>query len=401
MADSFVTSSSESWLGRIGGAIKGVLVGMVLVLISVGLLFWGEGRAVKRAQALDEGSGKVVAVVADRVQPENEGALVHLTGEATTGETLADPLFGVSRAGVLRLARTVEMFQWVERESREEKKKLGGGTETVTTYTYETEWTASPVTSSSFAQPEGHENPPLPYSSDAWVASVVTLGAFILSPELSGQVSREESLGVTDEDLPRVPGQLGTQLAVTGSRFYAGADPATPVVGDLRVEFAVVEPALVSVVARQTGGTLASYLTDAGGTIALLSYGTKSPEEMFQAAQAANTSLAWVLRAVGFFLAFLGFGLIFKPLSVLADVVPFIGGLVGAGGLFVSFVLAMALSLGTIAVGWIFYRPALGVTLLVVVVGLVVWLVRRAKDRGPAAAPVPAASPVVPPPPPG
>ena len=65
--DSFTEVTNESWFGRIGGAIKGVLVGLVLVAVAFGLLFWNEGRSVKRYKTLQEGSGAVVSVKSDKV----------------------------------------------------------------------------------------------------------------------------------------------------------------------------------------------------------------------------------------------------------------------------------------------------------------------------------------------
>jgi hypothetical protein len=45
--DRFSEPSRESWFGRIGGAIKGVLVGLTLFLVAFPILFWNEGRAVR------------------------------------------------------------------------------------------------------------------------------------------------------------------------------------------------------------------------------------------------------------------------------------------------------------------------------------------------------------------
>ena len=46
--DTFNEITSESWLSRIGGAIKGVVIGLVLFIAAFPFLFWNEGRAVKR-----------------------------------------------------------------------------------------------------------------------------------------------------------------------------------------------------------------------------------------------------------------------------------------------------------------------------------------------------------------
>jgi hypothetical protein len=394
-------TSEESWLQRIGRSIMGVLFGIVLLVVGVVLIFWNEGRAVKRHKTLQEGAGAVVSVAADQLSPGNEGKLVHFTAEATTDEQLRDPMFGVS-ATALKLQRKVEMYQWVEHEKSETKKKTGGGTKTVTTYTYDKEWVSHQVDSSSF-QETGHDNPSMPFLGDEWVAGEITAGAFTLTDIFKGKLNRSEPLQVSADHLGAVSADVG-QLLLDGGGFYrpvnpAAGGPSSPQIGDVRIQWGVVMPAIVSMVGKQENGMLGAYRTKAGGDIDLLSYGTKAAAEMFAAAEAANKMMTWILRAVGIFVLFIGFAAIFKPLSVLADVIPFIGNLVEKGTGLIAFGLALMIGLLTIAVGWIFYRPLLGIGLLVAVVVVAVLLFRRGK-KGKAAA-APAAAPPPPPPPAG
>src|SRR5690349_18616104 len=149
MADSYTHYSHQGWFGRIGGAIKGVLVGAVFFIVSFPLLFWNEGRAVHRAQALEEGAHSVVTIDPGTVSAGTDGKLVHFTGGAT-GEKLADPDFGVSREGI-HLRRVVEMYQWKETKHTERKKDLiGGGEKTVTTYTYTPSWSEKLIRTEDF-----------------------------------------------------------------------------------------------------------------------------------------------------------------------------------------------------------------------------------------------------------
>jgi hypothetical protein len=395
MANRVVKVTRQSYGGRIGGSIMGALVGVGLAIAAVVLLFWNEGRAVKRARTLAEGSGKVVTVAAEAPDAGNDGKLVHTTGEATTEETLTDPLLGVS-APALALERRVEMFQWREKSESKEEKKLGGSTETVTTYTYDTGWESAAIDSSSFEEPGGHENPEMPFGSETWRAEQVTLGGFTLAPELAGQISDQSELPVGEEQLAAVPDEsLRGQLQVAGSGFYLGSDPASPTVGDVRVTYHVVQPTTVSVVGAQVGSEIGPYRAEAGGEIALLETGAQTAEAMFTAAVTENTVMTWVLRVLGFFFLFLGIRLVLRPFEVFADVVPMIGTLVGKGLSMASFLVAAPTALVTIAIGWIFYRPLLGVALLALAVGVTVWLVRRAR-----APRLPAVPMMVPPPPP-
>ncbi|MCY2994909.1 MAG: hypothetical protein NTY19_44665 [Planctomycetota bacterium] len=62
MSDSFSEVTSQSWFSRLGNAIKGVLLGIILFVVAFPLLWWNEGRAVKTAKGLKEAGGAVVAV---------------------------------------------------------------------------------------------------------------------------------------------------------------------------------------------------------------------------------------------------------------------------------------------------------------------------------------------------
>lgn len=388
MVDSFTESSSESWFSRLFGSIKSVLFGGLMFLVAFPLLFWNEGRAVTTARSLEEGAGAVVSVSSDRVESGNEGKLVHMSGQATTDETVKDPEFGVS-AQAIKLMRKAEMYQWQEEKKSEEKKKLGGGTETTTTYTYKKGWSAKQIDSSDFKKPEGHENPArMPYPSQTFAAGKVTLGAFTLSAGLVDKIDTTEELRVDQRMAEELPD--GVSAALDGGGYYIGKDPKVAQVGDLRVRFAVVKPQTVSLVARQVASSFEPYQAKAGDAILLLKAGTLSADAMFKAAQAENAMLTWILRGVGFFVMFIGLAMVFRPIAVFGDVIPLFGSLLGAGVGIFAFMISAFLSLGTIAVAWILYRPLLAIGLLLLGAGAVALLVTVAmkvkKTKAPAQA---------------
>ncbi len=98
--NSFTEVTNQSWFSRIGGAIKGIVFGVIIFIVGFPLLFWNEGRAVNRYKALKEGAGVVVSVADDKVDAANDGKLVHLTGLATTEEVLKDNEFGISATAI-------------------------------------------------------------------------------------------------------------------------------------------------------------------------------------------------------------------------------------------------------------------------------------------------------------
>src|SRR5262245_48124243 len=378
--DSFTEVTSQGFGSRILESIKGVLVGLAFFVLSFPLLIWNEGRAVRTARSLEEGAGAVVSVPADRVDTSNQGKLLHVSGQATTSETLADPDFGVS-ANAIHLKRVVEMYQWKEHEKSETKNKLGGGTETVKTYTYSKEWSDDLIQSGSFRQSDTHVNPAaMPFDSRDWTAQTVKLGAYRLA---AGQVSRIDKAEPVNVASAKAAAEVADKAKLVAGQnlFYVGKDAGNPAIGDARVSFKAVKPAEVSVVARQVGDSFEPYLAKAGGSVDLLEYGLKSADSMFQAAQAANTTLTWILRGVGFFLMFLGLTLVFKPIAVFGDIIPIVGTLLGAGIAVFSAAVAAALPLVTIAIAWLAYRPLLGITLLGLAAGAVAGLTYLAAQR--------------------
>lgn len=393
--DTYTEVTRESWGGRLKGALSGIVIGLILVAVGVWLLFTNEGRAVRRAKSLAEGGGAVVSVSADRVDPAHEGDLVHVSGTAETEELLQDPAFGVAVFG-FHLERRVEMYQWREDRDRKTEKKMGGSTETRTTYSYERVWSDELIDSGGFKKPAGHANPgSFPIAPREVTASRVTLGAYRLPPSMVQRLRDFEPVELPAREA--LPEEIRDRSHLRDDLIYVGSDPSSPEVGDLRIRFAYVPPGPVSLVAQQVGDTFSRYPTTAGGTIELVRSGVASAEAMFAAAERSNRMLTWLLRGGGFLLLFLGVGLVLRPLSVLADVVPFVGNLVAAGTGFLAFLLAAFGSLLMISSAWLFYRPLLGLTVLALAILAAVWIVRRmrrAKRRSPSP------TRAVPPPPP-
>jgi len=107
--DHFSVTSSTGWFGRIGNSIKGILIGLVLIVVSVPVLFFNEGRAVKTRKTLEEGAKSVVAVSAEDPSSSNDGKLIYFTGKADAEGSLVDDEFKVS-AAALKLRRKVEFY---------------------------------------------------------------------------------------------------------------------------------------------------------------------------------------------------------------------------------------------------------------------------------------------------
>ncbi len=375
MSDSFTHVTSQSWFSRIGDSIKGIFFGLILFVAAFPFLFWNEGRAIETEKSLEEGAAAVVSIQAQAVIPANEGKLVHLTDLATTSEQLQDVQFNI-KVQAISLLRTVQVYQWKESSESKTEKEMGGSTKTTTTYNYSKVWSSRLVSSSSFRHEEGHKNPThMPYQGNSWYAGSVTMGDFSLNPALIREINNSQRIVLSDKNLPE-----NSNAVLVDGEVYIGT-PESPQIGDVRINFSEVKPQLVSIVAAQYGNSFTSFITSYGQSIQLLTTGTVSAVEMFKSELSKNTLLTWGLRFLGFILMVIGLSLILRPLSVLGDVVPFIGNILEIGTGLVSGIISFILTLLTIAIAWIFYRPIVAIVLISVVIGTLYYLKRKVKTK--------------------
>lgn len=365
MSNGTVTTS-RSWFSRIGNALGGILIGVILFMGSFVVLTWNEGRAIKREKTLALGAGQVVSVAAGEIDPANEGKLVHFSGQAEAGGPVSDPVFGIV-AEALKLRRDAEMYQWEQSEKSETKEKLGGGEETTTTYSYAKAWSSSLIDSSRFQFPEGHQNPgEMAFSSETFEAEGIHVGAFQLPPGLVRWIDNYAARPVTKAEVEAASAKHSAAMEATaGGALFIGKDPAAPAIGDLRIRYQQAASGPVSVIAAQVRGTLEPFVVKNLGSIELLKVGTLSAETMFQQEQEGNTLLTWILRLAGFVMMLAGISLITNVLAVVASVIPFLGNVVRAGTGILGLAVALPLTVATIALAWLAYRPLIGIPLLV------------------------------------
>ena len=182
--------------------------------------------------------------------------------------------------------------------------------------------------------------------------------------------------------------------------LYFGRVPGAPEVGDVRVTFEKVVPAKVTVMAVVDGDSFKPFKAKNGKRFQTLVMGKKSGDEIIEAEKEANNMLLWALRIVGILMVIGGLKGIFGFIETILKVVPFIAGIFGWGIGVVCTVLGVVWSLIVIAIAWLFYRPLLGISLLVLA-GFLVWvfafkgkdklkeLAAKAKQPKTAAAPAP------------
>jgi hypothetical protein len=373
MSDTYTETTSTDWTTRIAASIKGIGAGIILAGLAGYGLFWNEGSAVQTAKSITEGAGLVINIDAASVDPANEGKLVHLTGEIKAGARPNDAEFGVAVDG-LRLVRTAEMYQWREDKKVETGKSVGGSEEAVTTYSYKRVWSSSPINSQEFKIGDGHANPEMRYSGATFNGGDITLGAFRPGEQVIRMLPDNQDMPVEAAMADALRTRVHGPVQAIDGRFYLGDNPSQPRVGDIRVSYHFAPAGPVSIIGQQPGSDFTLYQTKAGNRILMVRPGTTSAVDMFDDAQRDNVMWTWIARFFCAFVMFVGFKLILDPIVVIADVVPFIGNLMGAGAALVSFIVTAVVAPLVIAVAWLWYRPIVSIIVIAVGAGLALGL---------------------------
>ena len=400
-----------------------------MFIIGTVLLFWNEGRTVHREQDINFANEKAVEMpTPEKKDASLEGQLVHATGNALSKDVLSDGQYPVA-GNYTALKRDVEYYQWVERKEEKKRDKVGGGEETITTYYYDLKWVDEPVNSSSFHDPayRGKNTVRIEGEDKQEYAKNVEFGAYKLpdffikrvgsyteanvagsteefaamlagnnsvpKTDAEGEEATEatEDTGITESQLREAESGLANtdDYVFGGNEVYYG-DPSNVRVGDVRITFTAV-PAQneISLMAEVAGDTFKEFKAR-NGNFAELKNGKKTKDEMIQAAKDENNMIKWALRILGILLVIGGLKGIFGFLVTLMKVIPFLASIMNFGVGLICTVLGIAWSLIVIAVAWLFYRPLLGISLLVIAIGLIAFLVIRGKNKKPALQPAPA-----------
>jgi hypothetical protein len=376
-----VEVTEQSWGGRLWSSIKGVGLGFLLFVGSFYLLFWNEGRSLQTYQSLDEGLGAVVSISDSELHDNNDGKLVHISGTATSEGELQDEQFDLA-VSALQLFRRTETYQWQETKEEKTEKKLGGGTKTITKYRYNKAWSSQLIDSSKFhTKDQAKTNPSkLRFESKSFTAPKVQIGAFTLPSDMVADIDNSSKVDATEANIPE---EFKDDMNVSDGVLYWG-DEQNPVVGDVKISFLKTPATEVTVVAKQSDGSFGPFQTKAGDELQMLKAGKFTAAEMFKDAKSQNSMMTWILRVVGIVAMIAGLKLMVGPMEVMMDFIPILGSIVQLGVTLVSVVIGTCLSLFTIGIAWVSYRPLVGIPLLLVAVGglFVLFKKRSRKPRG-------------------
>ena len=157
------------------------------------------------------------------------------------------------------------------------------------------------------------------------------------------------------------------------------------------MKFTVVMPHEISLISKVKGNTFRKYVGKNKKEFTRVENGDVSKEEMFVHQENENNLLKWGLRLLGILLVFGGLKGVFGFVVTLAKVIPFVSNILNFGVNVICGVFAFVWSLLIIAIAWLFYRPLIGIPLLLIIIGTIVFFAIKGVKKGQKVPPVPGA----------
>lgn len=371
MPDTFTKTTTTGWGTRLGQSIAGVFVGILMFLASFGVLYWNEGRVDLSSIALE-----ATPLAADVVTSDTalQGTLVSVTGEVTSAETVGDDMF-LKPGPYLRVVRNVEMYAWVEETEEESNTNLGGSETTTTTYNYKKEWTDAPKDESTFEYPTDHENPSLTVEGDVATVDKLTVGVYTVDGAV--EMPAGEQLTLKDSVLSL---SSGAERASDEYVFMGTGSLASPVVGDVRISYEVLNQGFTGTVIGELDRSAIVKYTDKDGN-SMFRVFNGGRDEAVATLRSEYTIMMWVFRGLGFLMMWLGLAAVIGPIATFLDVLPFLGKTTRFLASVVTFPIALVLSVITILISMVLHSlVAVVIVGVLLLAGLLIFLkMRRGK----------------------
>lgn len=365
------TTYGQNLKNKFGGVVTGVIL-----FIASFVILWLSQAQVNYGKLAQK---KSVEVSAQSVDTANENVFVSVTGDLVADTTLGDPEF--IRAGdYLAISRTVEMYAWVEKSKSETHEKVGGGSETVTTYWNEKEWTTHPQDSTKFHDQSGltPQNPTaMPYESADFAVASSHVGAFSVESSADGFLPPAgQALTPTIQNTI-----LNLNRRIDGNYIFQGKGSlANPQIGDVRISFKVLpNKTYVTVFGKQVGSTVRRWTDPKKSKVSLFRAIEGDREQAIAAMKQEYKTLVWILTIAGFLAMWIGLQMMFGFIPGLLQVLPFLKDasqfIIGL----VLFPLALVLSLIVIGISAAAHNLIVLIAVIAVVVILIVLLATRKK----------------------
>jgi hypothetical protein len=400
----FTETTNVGYGSRIMSAIVGVPIGLLLIFGSCALLYWNEGRT-----DYSKIAKKSVPVQAQQVDQSQNGKFVSVTG-SVEGQQISDGTY-LKPGSYVAVQRIAEEYAWVEKSESSSNSNTGGSQTNTTTYTYSQQWVNNPEDSSRFHHPEGHQNLPKQVSDSSVQAKSGKVGAYSFDPQTiklpslkDVQLSTENTIlpsavvapkptvppappsaapGAVVPVVPAAAAPAASQVSAirlaSAQYLYSGSTSlASPQLGDERVSFkALPSGTNVTIFGQSNNGTLAAYTDPNNHTLYRLLDGDRQTAIATMHNQYQTT--AWILRAVGIGLIWIGLMMLLAPLDVLLDFLPIAGSIGRALSGIITFPIALVLGGTVILISYTLHHVLALLIAVPVVLGIVIGILKLVK----------------------
>jgi hypothetical protein len=407
----------ESFMNRCCNKVCGAFVGMFLFFAAFAVLGYNEGRYIHTMYDIEDARNDAITLDCSQLASASskQNQLVFASCNLDTATSVAtDPHFNVAVNNVLYIHRTSQICQ---NTVRTQTTTNTGGSKTTTCSRTGSTWSTSTTMSSACstfatnqAAVSGYNNV---YGPATFYATNVALGqpgngtvsippSFLSGLRAPGasctSASSCSSAGSSCQSVNIATQPINNQGFIrNGNQYCNGVGTCQCMTqqdatnGNTRVSFQTQAPtrSQATVLATITGSSdFAPYKAKRGTTFQFLQEGTTTLADILTCLQNENVAMLYALRFLGWGMMWLGLALVFQAPAVFASCIPCIGGWVE--GMIESIIccltcpVATSLSLITVAIAWLFFRPAIAAGLLAAaaMVGGATWYFRKQqKDK--------------------
>lgn len=382
------------------------LFGVILLPITILGLYFIEDFALSDYLTKEFAKNNYIEASADTIDPDKEGKLVLIHGNAATTNILTDDVFNTKVDNSLSLNRKVEMYQW---EETKHKYKTGSGKHkrTETTYSYDKRWSEYIINSSHFYRVSEHENPNVMYhQSSTLFPKEVKVGAFKVNSKDLKDLGHGESINI-DETTVNLPdsaiilnnniyyniyleatcrglksqkeqeiknenasntiapenntlleGSFNKDTINTIEKEKSKYNEKYPQIGDVRISFTRHPVCEVTMLAKQSSDELVPYKTEYNNVYEVV-YGNVGFDEVYKQKDLGMTIIIWGVRIFAYLA--IGFSLLMISFSIEKI------------GCMIGFSLPLAITTGITGFIWLPHKPVLAIISLVLMsIGLII-----------------------------
>ncbi len=357
--------------------LTGILGGALIFLCAFPVLYFNEAQ---------ENLSKVAEQAVEYNEALESSYLGYTVGAFSATNKANDPLLTREFVAV---TRKVEMYGYIETQSTTTTNS--GNTQSSFNseirYTYSKAWLVNPGQTTTWRGRTSDFPRDLPINYNTWIVNLpqprtsTSTGLSINNIPVDGtnlDLSASNDLSVTQDMIVN-----NSYTVVLNDLYFTNQerfDLSTPLIGDVRISFTVIEfDDQGLLLGNIDNNQFSAFTTDSGNIMYRFFNGESTIENVVSQLQTEYQLTIWIFRVVGFLMLFVGLLLSFKPISTLFNFIPIFGSV--GSGLFtiMLFVVSLVLAITTIVISLIVQNILVVSLITLGIFGLFFVLVRRPK----------------------